>query len=191
MFFEGPTPSRFYFLNNYWVVSSDEENVVAALRQKQYSWQRVVLAYLLIPGIIASTGIVIYWFTAKPMAFWGSLVASLAAGLPMFYIQRTERKQLARTPNDTFVLRSNGTVDIQGETHKINSVADLTFEYTYYQSTGAQGDGGYSELDVVILVGAQESRNNLLSVDSSLALHHARKLEQFTGIKLKRISIAR
>ena len=75
--------------------------------------------------------------------------------------------------------------------YKINAISDLTFEYTFFQSTGVQGDGAYSELDIVLVDGTIERRINLLSQTTDWALKHARKLEQLTGIQLKRKSIAR
>ena len=189
--FEGPTQSRFYFIGgDHWIVRSGGD-VVAALQQKQYSWWHIALAYLLIPGTIVSAGFILYFVTAKPEAYWAGLAAALAAGLPMFYIHRTEKIHLARKPTNTFVLRSGGAVEIQGKTYKPNVISGLTLEYTFYQSSGAQGDGGYSELDVVLVDGSIERRINLLSQTANLALKHARKLEQLTGMKLKRNSVAR
>ncbi len=189
--FGGPTRSRFYFIGgDHWYVRSDGD-FIAALQQKQYSRWHFALRYLLIPGLIVSGGTILYLFLAEPGAFWAGLAASIVAWLPLFYIYRTEKTQLERKPTNTFVLRSENHLEIQGETYKINSISDLSFEYTFYHSSGAQGDGGYSELDVVLADGAIERRINLLSQTSKSALKHARQLEQATGIKLNRTSTAR
>lgn len=191
LLFRGPTPSRFYFIGgDHWIVRSDGDTV-AALQQKQYSWWHFAMANLLIPGTTTLAGIILYLFTKEPMAFWALLAAATAAGLPMFYIHHTEKVHLARRPISTFVLRSDGIVEIQGEVLKVGAISDLTLEYTYYHSSGAQGDGGYSELDVVFMDGPRERRTNLLSQTANWALKHARKLEQLTGIQLKRTSIFR
>ena len=189
--FEGPTSSRFYFISgDHWIVRSDGD-MIAGLQKKQYAWWHFALGVLLIPGLIASAGIVMYLFTEKQAAIWGGLAASLAAGLPMFYLYRTEMAQLDRTPRNTFVLRSDGTAEIQGETFHINSISDLAFEYRFYQSSGAQGDGGYCELDVVLADGPTERRFSLLSQASNLALKHTRQLQKLTGIQVRHGTITK
>lgn len=189
--FGGPTQSRFYFIGgDHWIVSTDDANVVA-LQQKRYSWWHFALACLLIPGTIVVAGIALYFVTTKPEAVWVGLAAASAAGLPMFYIHRTEKIELGRKPTQTFVLRPDNVVEIQGEMYSIDANSDLTFEYTFYRSSGAQGDSGYSELDVVLVENSIERRINLLSQTSNWALKHARKLEQLTGIRLNRTTIDR
>ena len=189
--FKGPTQSRFYFISgDHWFVRSGG-NTVAALQQKQYSWWHFAMGYLLIPGTIASAGITLWIVTKKQEALWAGLAAAMAAGLPMLYIHRTEKTQLKRKPTNTFVLHTDGRVEIHGETYQIETLSELNLEYTFYQSSGAQGDAGYSELDVVLADGENERRINLLSQTSNWASKHARKLEQLTGIKVKRTSVAR
>ena len=191
--FEGPTPSRFYFIGgDHWVVRTDED-IVAALQQKHYPWWQFALAYLLIPGTIASAGIALYFVTGKQGALWGGLAAALAAGFPMFYIHRTEKTHLARKPINVFVLRSDDAVEIQGEAYEINTISDITFEYTYYYQrvTNAESSSSFSELDVILFDKSTERRINLLSQTSDWALKHARQLERLTGARLKRTSVVR
>ena len=187
--FGGPTPTRFYFnCGDHWVVCSDGD-MIAGLQKKQYSWWHLAVSYFLIPGIIATAGIVLYFFTGRQAAIWAGLAASLAAGLPMFCLYRTELAQLERTSQNTFVLRSDHSVEIQGEMYQIDSISDLTLEYRYYRYVDAEGESGYSELDVVIADGMTERSINLLSQTSNWALKHTRKLEKLTGIEVNHITI--
>ena len=189
--FEGPTSSRFYFIcGDHWVVRSDGD-MIAGLQKKQYGRWHFAVGCLLIPVIIASAGIAIYIYTAQQAAIWSGLVAASAAGLPMFYLYRTELAQLDRTPQDTFVMQSDRTAHIQGESFQINSISDLTFEYTRYSFPDPEVSGAYSELDIVIADGDTERRINLLAQTDNWALKHARKLEKLTGIQLKRFSICK
>ena len=177
-------------MGDHWDVSASS-GMVAGLQRKQYSRFHFAFSFLLIPGIIFAAGFAIYLVTAKPEALWAGLAASFAAGLPMYYIYRTEKSILDIAPINTYVLRHNGDIEIQGKTYQINTLSDLTLEYTYYQSSGAQGEGGHSELDVVLAGGETECRINLLSQTSDWALKHTRKLEQLTGLQVKRTSVAR
>ena len=126
-----------------------------------------------------------------PEAFWAALAAAFTAGLPMFYIYRTEMAYLNRKPTDTFILRPGGVVEVQGETYRVNSISDLTLLYTFHRPSGAQGDSGHSELDIVLVDGSIKRKINLLSQTSNWALKHTRKLEQLTGIRVERNAVAR
>ena len=189
--FEGPTRSRFYFnCGDHWVVRTDDE-MIAGLLKKQYPRWHFAVGCLLIPLIIFSAGIAIYSFTGKPLAIWSGLAASLAAGVPMFFIYRSELAHLDELPRNTFVLRSDHSVVILDETYEIDSISDLTFQYTYYRCVDFEGSSGYSELDVELADGSETRRFNLLSQTSNWALKHARKLEKLTGIPVQRKTITR
>ena len=84
-------------------------------------------------------------------------------------------------------------VEIQGEAYEINTISDITFEYTYYYQrvTNAESSSSFSELDVILFDKSTERRINLLSQTSDWALKHARQLERLTGARLKRTSVAR
>ena len=190
-FFEGATPSRFYFIGgDHWTVERGDGDVVALLRQKNYAWWQIVLSYVFLPGTIIILAASIAYAASMPEAFWVGLACAFAAGGPALYIQVNERKQLQRKPAETFVLRSNDCMQINGESYVTSTISNLRFEYTHYQSSGAQGDSGCSELDIVFTEGDREHRINLLSQTSNWAWRHARKLRQLTGIKLNRASVA-
>ena len=91
------------------------------------------------------------------------------------------------------MLRSDNAVEIQGEAYKINTISDITFEYTHYYQrvTNAESSSSFSELDVILFDKSTERRINLLSQKSDWALKYARQLERLTGARLKRKSVAR
>lgn len=189
--FKGPTPSRFYFLGDHWLVEAGEPDVVAVLRRKEYTWWQFALSFLAIPSAIVILAAIVFVTTSSIEFFWAGVCAAFAAGLPMFYIQKTEQKQLERTPLETIVFGVDDWIRIQGKTYESSTISGLNLVYTYYQSTGAQGDAGYSELDIVFVEGNQEHRINLLSQTADWAGRHARKLQQLTGVQLCRNSVAR
>jgi hypothetical protein len=192
LFFEGATPSRFYFIGgDHWIVEPGDGDVVALLRQKRYAWWQFALSYLAIPGTIIALTATIAFAASMPEAFWAGIACGVAAGLPMIYIHWNEWKQLNRKPVEIFVLRSDNCLHINGDAYHASNISDLKLEYTFYQPSGAQGDAGCSELDVVFLDGTRERRINLLSQTSNWAWKHARKLQQLTDIELKRTSVAR
>ena len=184
--FRGPTPSRFYFISgDHWLVTADVDKTVL-LRRKEYSSWQIAIARYLIPTTIATCGVVLYRFTGVPLALVGTLGSALAAGIPIYYINRIEHLQLEREPVELLAMRSDGTFEIRGEVYGDATSSDLFLEYTYYYTVWDSGSSNYSELDVVVIDGSQKRRINLLAQASDWALKHAIKLQRFSGLELKR-----
>ena len=186
IFFRGPTPDQFYFIySNHWVVYEDVRNgVVVGLRRKTYTWWRLAVMYLAMPVVIAIIGTVFFLFVPQLSALLGILIAGLGATIPNLYIQWTEQSRLARLPRDPFVLRDDGSVAILGRRYRSDEFSSIEFHCTLAESSGAQGDFGHSELEVLVHDGEECQQFNLLAQTSNWAQKHAKKLADISKFKL-------
>ncbi|MFN3193790.1 MAG: hypothetical protein ACE361_24970 [Aureliella sp.] len=190
----GPRPSRFYFsVGDHWAVAPGEpgSGVIASLELKKISRTKFFLPGCVLPALISLVAGIHFLLNGDRLTLCAALGVAIAiAGLAVF-VFRNEWLELNKLSSPLFVLRNENMIELPESKFALNSIADVVFEYTFFQPGVAKGKGAFSELDLVIRDCSKTYRTNLLAQKSNWALKHARDLSRLTKVPLTRRVVGR